>query len=273
MATNSVEICNSALTLIGSRRIASLSDPSPEARNCLLNYDICRKAVLRDHPWNFATKRVDLTPGVISGAANNGAGLIRITATAHGLSTGNTITIAEVVGTQEANARWVITVINPNTFDLNGSTFLNAYVSGGIYTIAPEFGNVFKYALPTDFIRVHTIYDGSGLVMLTESYRIESGFIVTDETQLWMKYVYDLTTTTQFDPLFDEALAANIAKKICFAISSSMSQVEGLERLYDRALQKAKFTDSVEEPSSQLDADEWTRSRLGNDWVRDPRTN
>lgn len=71
----------------------------------------------------------------ISGAANNGSGLIRITtAAAHRFSgPPNKVDISGVVGTTEANAlNWIITVISPTTFDLVGSTFTNAYVSGGI---------------------------------------------------------------------------------------------------------------------------------------------
>jgi hypothetical protein len=68
----------------------------------------------------------------ITGAANNGSGLIRITATNHTFQSGNRITITGVGGTVEANAaNWPITVITANTFDLVGSTFTNAYTSGG----------------------------------------------------------------------------------------------------------------------------------------------
>jgi hypothetical protein len=68
----------------------------------------------------------------ITGAANNGSGLIRITATAHSFATGNRITVSGVGGTVEANgSKWPITVITANTFDLQGSTFTNAYTSGG----------------------------------------------------------------------------------------------------------------------------------------------
>jgi hypothetical protein len=68
----------------------------------------------------------------ITGAANNGSGLIRITATNHTFQTENRITITGVGGTTEANAvNWRITVITANTFDLQGSTFTNAYTSGG----------------------------------------------------------------------------------------------------------------------------------------------
>lgn len=69
----------------------------------------------------------------ITGAANNGSGLIRITATNHTFQTENRISITGVGGTTEANApNWRVTVITANTFDLQGSTFTNAYTSGGI---------------------------------------------------------------------------------------------------------------------------------------------
>lgn len=68
----------------------------------------------------------------ITGAANNGGGLIRITAIAHGFVTSNVVDITGIVGTTEANKTgWVITKITNDTFDLQSSTFTNAYISGG----------------------------------------------------------------------------------------------------------------------------------------------
>lgn len=69
----------------------------------------------------------------VSGAANNGSGLIRLTTT----STANFQTnqwwqVADVVGTTEANGTWAITVIDGTHIDLQSSTFTNAYVSGGV---------------------------------------------------------------------------------------------------------------------------------------------
>lgn len=74
------------------------------------------------------------TTGTITGAADNGSGLIRITSTSHGLPTGARVTITGVVGTTEANATWTITRIDADTFDLQDSTFANAYSSGGTWT-------------------------------------------------------------------------------------------------------------------------------------------
>lgn len=69
----------------------------------------------------------------VTGAANNGSGVIRLTTngSTRNLYTGNHVTVSGVGGTVEANGGWFITVITANTFDLVGSTFTNAYTSGG----------------------------------------------------------------------------------------------------------------------------------------------
>jgi len=72
--------------------------------------------------------------GTVAGAANNGAGLIRITDVAHGLTTSNYVYITGTNGTDEANGEWVVTVISADTFDLQGSAFVNTYTSGGLWT-------------------------------------------------------------------------------------------------------------------------------------------
>ncbi|MBI9112831.1 hypothetical protein [Maridesulfovibrio ferrireducens] len=60
MAISEVKICNLALRKLGARLIESLSDSSQEAVTCNLFYEQVRDAVLRDHPWNFATCRCRL---------------------------------------------------------------------------------------------------------------------------------------------------------------------------------------------------------------------
>jgi hypothetical protein len=66
----------------------------------------------------------------ISGAVTHG-GLIQITSAANPFQTGDKVRIQNVGGTVEANAKWDITRISGTTFDLIGSTFTNAYTSGG----------------------------------------------------------------------------------------------------------------------------------------------
>ena len=73
-----------------------------------------------------------ITYRVISNAANNGSGLIRLTVnTTSGMITNQQVTVADIVGTTEANGNWTITVISLTEVDLIGSAFANTYTSGG----------------------------------------------------------------------------------------------------------------------------------------------
>lgn len=68
----------------------------------------------------------------ITGAANNGAGLIRLSvASTTTFATGQKKTVLDVQGTVEANGTWTITVVDGTHIDLQGSTFTNAWTSGG----------------------------------------------------------------------------------------------------------------------------------------------
>lgn len=83
-----------------------------------------------------------IAPGIItiSGAADNGSGAIRLTLSGLSAGTGlghtnlateNTVEVYGVTGTTEANGNWRFTIIDPTHIDLIGSTFTNAYSSGG----------------------------------------------------------------------------------------------------------------------------------------------
>jgi hypothetical protein len=79
----------------------------------------------------------------ITGAADNGTGLIRITSAAHGFNDDDTILIDSVTGTTEANGIWSIDKIDANNFDLRDSKFTTAYSAGG----NARKGGTYKWAL------------------------------------------------------------------------------------------------------------------------------
>ena len=99
----------------------------------------------------------------VSGAANNGSGLIRLTVnTTTGVKTGDAVFVSQVGGTTEANTTgtpWYITVVDGTHIDLQGSTFTNTYTSGGLI-----------YDMPGGFINQTVsgaVNNGAGLVRLT----------------------------------------------------------------------------------------------------------
>lgn len=73
---------------------------------------------------NFATK--------ITGAAASPSGAIRLAVVSTAsMKTNDQANVAAVTGTVEANGTWPITVVDPAHVDLQGSVFVNAWVSGG----------------------------------------------------------------------------------------------------------------------------------------------
>lgn len=95
----------------------------------------------------FMNRAPVLNLSTVTGAANNGSGLIRLAMTSTtGLYTGNTMTVAAVAGTTEANGTWVITVIDGTHVDLQASAFVHAYVSGGTTSVPVEIPTVYAAA-------------------------------------------------------------------------------------------------------------------------------
>lgn len=81
--------------------------------------------------WDMET-----TALTVSGAANDGTGLIRITTSAaHGLADADIVIVHDVGGTTEANGTWQIDYLlathGTTMFDLVGSTFANTFTSAG----------------------------------------------------------------------------------------------------------------------------------------------
>jgi hypothetical protein len=78
-----------------------------------------------------------LTPadaGDVEGA--NTSSPITITSVAHGLVTGNIVTVKNVGGQTGANGTFAVTRLTDDTFQLIGSTTVSAYTSGGTWQVA-----------------------------------------------------------------------------------------------------------------------------------------
>jgi hypothetical protein len=58
MARSKIDIFNLALAKIGSIAISDPDGAAKGAEYCTIFYDEIRQEVLREHPWNFATKRI-----------------------------------------------------------------------------------------------------------------------------------------------------------------------------------------------------------------------
>jgi hypothetical protein len=96
-------------------------------------YDACFWT--RVEAWPFVHYTLtDPQEMAVSGAANNGAGLIRITVTTappEPIQTGDVVAVGLVGGVPNAHGRWTATRVSDTVFDLQGSTWAGTYTSGG----------------------------------------------------------------------------------------------------------------------------------------------
>lgn len=151
------------------------------------------------HSETYGTMRYDNDiGGGITGAANSGTGTIRITTTSnHNLATNDYVRIYGVVGTAEANGCWLVTYVNATNFDLQGSAYVNPWISGGTVDNVTSIGdNVTAMA-----------NNGSGKVRCTTSgiHGLATGdFIIAyDATGTNINGIQEVTyvNSTQFDIL------------------------------------------------------------------------
>ena len=61
-----VNMCNSALNLLGASTISALTDDTKNARLCNQRYENVRNRVFRSHAWNCLHKRVQLAKNTTS---------------------------------------------------------------------------------------------------------------------------------------------------------------------------------------------------------------
>lgn len=233
------EICNLALSLLSANTATDIdTDSTPQAEAVRRWFAPARDECLASHPWNFATKRarLTLTWTALSGVAlaGNGSGEIRVTATSHGLTTGQRIHMQDVEGVTAANGTWYVTVINSSTFDLDDSVFAGTHTSGtGKWIVAPLHGWDYKHTLPTDNLRVVRVNGYEGNEEDSAPYAIEESVLLSDDTIIDLQYVYQHTTVANWTQDFINAFAALLASYVAAEITESVGRGETLRKQFE----------------------------------------
>ena len=132
------------------------SDLGTQIADCITLFEAeASYELFRTKGGETRTILVPTNPGplTVTGAANNGSGLIRLALSPGyngppALVTGGFLNVSAVGGTTEANGTWLITLVGDGVHvDLQNSVFVNAYTSSG--TAQADQGFV---ALPADYL-------------------------------------------------------------------------------------------------------------------------
>jgi len=122
--------------------------------------------------------------------------------------------------------------------------------------VAPAFGYVYSYALPTDCLRVLHL-ERKDMV-----FKIEGRKLLTDESPARILYIKQVTDPNQFDAMFTEAFSARLAAELAISISESNSLYQNMMEVYRMKITDARSIDGQESGEPEIVADTWLDSRL-----------
>ena len=257
------EIASLAVSLIGGKSLTVMdTDNTPQAASCRKWFDPARDEALASHPWNFATKRWrnEIAWTALSGVALADAGAsdeIRVTHTSHGLTTGSRIHIQEAEGVTNANGTWYVTVIDANNFDLDDSVFSGTHTSGtGEWILAPLFGWDYRHLLPTDCLRVINVNGFEANENDSVPYAVEAGYLLCNEDEVTLRYVYKNETTTTWSQHFINSFALLLASYIAQDLTGPSGKAAELRQRFEQSIgPKAKTHDSRQGKGRVIDPD------------------
>ena len=187
-----VNLCNSALNLLGASTISALTEDTKNARLCNQRYEPVRNRVFRSHNWNCLVKRIEL-------------------------------------------AR--------NSTD-------------------PIVEYSYSYALPSDFLRVIKIHNGTtDSIAANLDYKIEGKNLVTNQTTVYLVYVSLDTDPNNYDAFLREAISHQLAADLAYAITNNATLANNYLLRANERLSEARFIDSTENSIDTVEANEFTDAR------------
>ena len=188
-----VNMCNSALNLIGASTISALTEDTKNARLCNQRYEPVRNRVFRGHNWNCLIKRIQL----------------------------------------------------------------------GANSVAPVIEYTYAYALPSDFLRVLKIHNGTTDSIASDlDYKVEGKNIITNQTTVYLVYVSLDEDPNNYDAYLREAISHQLAADLAYAITNNATLAKNYLINADERLREARFVDATENSLDTIEANEFTDARL-----------
>ncbi len=130
----------------------------------------------------------------------------------------------------------------------------------------PQYEWQYQYPIPADMLRVMEVHDNQSGLGLVE-YKIEhdpvdGSVIRANASEIWLTYVAKVTDTNKMPPDFRTALSIALASELAIPVAKSSSLSERLEIKANKAVRKARSTDSMEDFPDQFPSGTWMTSRF-----------
>jgi hypothetical protein len=271
MATDNLEVANSALLRLGAKKISSLTEDSDRARLCNAFIHSVRKQTLRAHPWNVALKRAKLNTfpnGSLVAGALTGTGITFTSSlpvflagrdeealiVEHGTSGQGQARITSVTSTTEVVA------------DIETDFSTTLAIPTEEWRLAPSWEWTYRYLKPSDYMRLAKVERTSGIGgTVTQSgfmwswwtrgqrdnspepFKVENETLVSNVgPKTFVQYIFDLTDTTKWDSLLEEAIISLLTFRITYGVTGSLQAGKTHHDAWKECLAEARSIDGQE---------------------------
>lgn len=135
--------------------------------------------------------------------------------------------------------------------------------------VEAEFGWNCVYAKPSDYARLEAIStDPRFRITLTgDDYAVENGYILTDHSTVYVKYVSTGDSFGMDSSLWTEAFIEYLGYYLAYhgapRINGSFTEKEYLRERMDEYLGNARSTDTMEQGTRRLQPGNWAQARGG----------
>jgi len=127
----------------------------------------------------------------------------------------------------------------------------------------PDFQWGYQYALPDDFLCLRHNYTESESEYVDCRWEIEGTYLMTDDSEVDLKYTKKITDTTLFPPLFIEVLVLQLAYKLIPMVAGTEARTltETIER--ELVAKTAKARTKYLQESNTSGRSDWHWARYG----------
>jgi len=167
-------------------------------------------------------------------------------------------------GTKEANACEVVfDELRDTQLECHNWNFATKRVQLARLADAPAFEWDYQYQLPADYLRVVRLSqnsDGRDHVV----YRIENGKVLTDASEIYLRYVARVEDPNLMPATIRTALSKFLASRLAVALAQSAALSKEMYTQYNSEdLPTAKSADSIQDYPENLPESAWITARHG----------
>lgn len=214
-----LDICNMALSRFGEKSVTAAqitANEDPNAVQCNRHYEQTRDALLRSFWWRFAGARIRLASAWADDTVYTTDQYVSYSSVWYKCASAHT----SVTGGGDNGGG------EPDTNTTQWTAKTDA-------DMVPDVEWDLVFDLPADFLANRYTYDDNDAHRSLYSYKVEGNKYYTRESAVDYVYTKQVTTVTEFDPLFIEVLVLSLAVKMVLPISQDDDLYRDLkEELY-----------------------------------------